>query len=598
MPDIKDIYRPILESLLDGDPHNLAINDLMNITEKYFGLEELSSIDKSRLKRIITHAKNDLKEKKFLANPSNNTYILTAAGRDYLNVHAEIQNENELPAIIPEISEPEMNDVHEEIPQVTESESVQEVYEGIQESEELTDESPDETEEFEEIADVPELDELPDIPDEPEMIAENPQEVQEIQEEPDDIELEDEPESIIEEFKSQEESQEPEQYEMPSDKFSENENITASAESELESEQEAESETENEQIETPSDDVSEDENITASIESESEFETETEQLEIPSNETSEDENITASTEPKLESELESEPENEQCEIPSDDVSEDENITASAEPEAEPEPEIEIENEHIQHKTHSDENIASSAESELESELESETEPAQYEMPSSEISETENITAASEPETVPVPEPEEKYESESQEINENDVNDMNNINEENSTGIEDAIRVHNEELAEKVLSQISELPAEMFEVLVTDLLSKMGYRAFQNARYTSDEAGSDLIHGVIIDDKTASAIYIHARKSSPDKTIGRADMQDFIDALSDKGGKGIFATTANFSEQAEVLANDERIMLIDGLKLAGLMIAHNFCVKVEKVYEIKEFDSESFSDYQR
>ena len=220
------------------------------------------------------------------------------------------------------------------------------------------------------------------------------------------------------------------------------------------------------------------------------------------------------------------------------------------------------------------------------------------MPSSEISETENITAASEPETVPVPEPEEKYESESQEINENDVNDMNNINEENSTGIEDAIRVHNEELAEKVLSQISELPAEMFEVLVTDLLSKMGYRAFQNARYTSDEAGSDLIHGVIIDDKTASAIYIHARKSSPDKTIGRADMQDFIDALSDKGGKGIFATTANFSEQAEVLANDERIMLIDGLKLAGLMIAHNFCVKVEKVYEIKEFDSESFSDYQR
>ncbi|MBQ3395472.1 MAG: restriction endonuclease [Synergistaceae bacterium] len=534
LPDIKDIYRPILESLLDGDPHNLAINDLMNITEKYFGLEELSSIDKSRLKRIITHAKNDLKEKKFLANPSNNTYILTAAGRDYLNVHAEIQNENELPAIIPEISEPEMNDVHEEIPQVTESESVQEVYEGIQESEELTDESPDETEEFEEIADVPELDELPDIPDEPEMIAENPQEVQEIQEEPDDIELEDEPESIIEEFKSQEESQEPEQYEMPSDKFSENENITASTEPKLESE--------------------------------SEFETETEQLEIPS----------------------------------DDVSEDENITASAEPEAEPEPEpeIEIENEHIQHETHSDENIASSAESELESELESETEPAQYEMPSSEISETENITAASEPETVPVPEPEEKYESESQEINENDVNDMNNINEENSTGIEDAIRVHNEELAEKVLSGISELPSEMFEVLVTDLLSKMGYRAFQNARYTSDEAGSDLIHGVIIDDKTASAIYIHARKSSPDKTIGRADMQDFIDALSDKGGKGIFATTANFSEQAEVLANDERIMLIDGLKLAGLMIAHNFCVKVEKVYEIKEFDSESFSDYQR
>ena len=75
------------------------------------------------------------------------------------------------------------------------------------------------------------------------------------------------------------------------------------------------------------------------------------------------------------------------------------------------------------------------------------------------------------------------------------------------------------------------------------------------------------------------------------------MQDFIDALSDKGGKGIFATTANFSEQAAITANDERIMLIDGTKLAGLMISHNFCVNVEKVFEVKAIDLESFSEYE-
>lgn len=432
LPDIQDICKPILEVLRDRDPHNLAINDLMNIAAEHFGLGELSTNDRNTFKQTVTQAKNDLKNKKLIANPSNNTYIITSAGLNYLNESQNESEKTEQTAIIPEESESpeEMQDIHE-------------------------------PEDFEEIAEVPELvelsDELPDIPDEPEDISENAQ--QEVQSEHDDIELEDEPDDISENTQPVQE------------------------------------------VQQAHDDI----------------------------------------------ELEDEP---------DDIPE-ESQEESQEPAAElSQPDMTEEPDTHEHK----------------------------EMPA----EGEDIAESPEPE----------YESESQELNENEVNNMNNMNEDKSIGIENAIRIHNEELAEQVLSRMSELPAETFEVFVIDLLSKMGYRAFQNARYTSDEAGSDLIHGVIIDDKTASAIYIHAHKSSPEKTIGRADMQDFIDALSDKGGKGIFATTAKFSEQAEVLANDERIMLIDGLKLASLMIAHNFCVKVERVYEIKEFDTESFSDYQR
>ena len=80
-------------------------------------------------------------------------------------------------------------------------------------------------------------------------------------------------------------------------------------------------------------------------------------------------------------------------------------------------------------------------------------------------------------------------------------------------------------------------------------------------------------------------------------MGKADIQDFTKELADKGGKGIFATTANFSEQAKICANDERIMLIDGVKLANLMIANNFCVNVEKVFEVKSIDTETFSEYE-
>ena len=170
--------------------------------------------------------------------------------------------------------------------------------------------------------------------------------------------------------------------------------------------------------------------------------------------------------------------------------------------------------------------------------------------------------------------------------------------ETPAGIEEVLAKYNSDLAEEILSKTASIHSDNFEKLVIDLLSKMGYRAFQNARYTTETAGSDLIHGVILEDKAGlTPIYIHARKLSPNRTVGRADIEDFAEALRDKGGKGIFATTGNFSEQAVITAADERIMLIDGIKLAGLMIANNFCVNVEKVFELKAIDSESFSEYE-
>ena len=167
----------------------------------------------------------------------------------------------------------------------------------------------------------------------------------------------------------------------------------------------------------------------------------------------------------------------------------------------------------------------------------------------------------------------------------------------SDTIDDVIARHNSELADELLMKVAGLPSDRFEMLVIDLLSKMGYFAFQTARYTTESSGSDLIHGVILDNKTGANIYIQARKLSPGRTVGKADIQDFVDELADKGGKGLYATTASFSENAKILAADERLMLIDGEKLANLMIANNFCVNVEKVYEIKALDTESFSEYE-
>ena len=164
-------------------------------------------------------------------------------------------------------------------------------------------------------------------------------------------------------------------------------------------------------------------------------------------------------------------------------------------------------------------------------------------------------------------------------------------------IEDVLERHNYELADKVLMRAASIPPDTFPTFVADLLSKMGYNVFQNARYTSDASGNSLIQGVILDPKAQNPIYIHAEKLSPGRTVGKSDMRDFADELAEMGGTGIFATTGDFSEQAEICAQDERIMLIDGRKLANIMINHNFCVNVVKVFELKELDEDGFSDYE-
>ena len=227
----------------------------------------------------------------------------------------------------------------------------------------------------------------------------------------------------------------------------------------------------------------------------------------------------------------------------------------------------------------------------------------------EILDTEEVQTQTMPEdTYELDETQEDFtdESDTQESHEEDYSESDTEEEYDpeilsaaipSNSIDDAIARHNSELADQLLMRAAGLPSDRFEMLVIDLLSKMGYFAFQTARYTTESSGSEMIHGVILDNKTGANIYIQARKLSPGRTVSKADIQDFVDELSDKGGKGIYATTANFSENAKVLAADERLMLIDGEKLANLMIANNFCVNVEKVYEIKAIDSESFSEYE-
>ena len=163
--------------------------------------------------------------------------------------------------------------------------------------------------------------------------------------------------------------------------------------------------------------------------------------------------------------------------------------------------------------------------------------------------------------------------------------------------EESFRKINYNLADELLSEVAKLSPTVFEQMVIDLLSRMGYGAFENAGRTTSVSGDEGIDGVIMEDKLGfSLIYIQAKKWDLERTVGRPEIQSFVGAISGKGGKGLFVTTAKFSKLALDYANQQHIILIDGQKFARLMIEHNFGVSIKKIFEIKVMDTDLFNDY--
>ena len=156
---------------------------------------------------------------------------------------------------------------------------------------------------------------------------------------------------------------------------------------------------------------------------------------------------------------------------------------------------------------------------------------------------------------------------------------------------------NAQLSDDLLHEVSKLSPTAFERMAVDLLHKMGYGAFENSGRVTAASHDDGIDGIIMEDRLGfSLIYIQAKKWDADSTVGQPELQKFVGAIAGRGGKGLFVTTAKFSQKAVEYANNQHIILIDGAKLARLMIEHNFGVRVKWVFEIKDIDTDTFNDY--
>jgi restriction system protein len=141
---------------------------------------------------------------------------------------------------------------------------------------------------------------------------------------------------------------------------------------------------------------------------------------------------------------------------------------------------------------------------------------------------------------------------------------------------------------------------MFERIIVDLLIAMGYGGGRAEMGKSlGRSGDGGVDGVIREDSLGlDVVYIQAKKYKFDSTIGREDIQKFSGSLDMfKATKGVFVTTSSFAKTAIDYVNQihKRIVLIDGNRLADLMILHNVGVRRRENYEVKKLDEDYLSE---
>lgn len=154
------------------------------------------------------------------------------------------------------------------------------------------------------------------------------------------------------------------------------------------------------------------------------------------------------------------------------------------------------------------------------------------------------------------------------------------------------------LADELLAQVRAATPGFFEQVVVDLMIAMGYGGSRKeAGKATQLTNDDGIDGIIKEDKLGlDVIYLQAKRWA--NTVHRPEIDKFIGALTRKRArKGVFITTSDFSTGAKdaALGLDIKVVLIDGIELARLMVEHNLGVSVKQLYEVKQIDSDYFSE---
>jgi restriction system protein len=163
-------------------------------------------------------------------------------------------------------------------------------------------------------------------------------------------------------------------------------------------------------------------------------------------------------------------------------------------------------------------------------------------------------------------------------------------------IDDTYEAITKTLVNDVLEKVKGCTPAFFERMVLELLVKMGYggRSIKETAEVVGRSGDGGIDGIIKEDILGlDVIYVQAKKW--DSVVGRPEIHKFWGALEgQKARRGIFITTGRFSREAVDFASGVKtVVLIDGDRLAQLMVEHNIGVATDRTIELKKIDSDYF-----
>lgn len=175
-----------------------------------------------------------------------------------------------------------------------------------------------------------------------------------------------------------------------------------------------------------------------------------------------------------------------------------------------------------------------------------------------------------------------------------IEEKKDLNEQSPDDLIDiGIDQINNILKNDLLEKLKSVDPTFFEMLIVDLVEKLGYGKGRHVGKSGDKG----IDGEIPQDKLGlDMIYLQAKRYSAN--VSAPDVREFIGALSlKKARKGIFITTSDFNSDAyeDVKKSEKNIILINGEKLVELMIENNVGTKTKKSFHIKEVDYEYFEE---
>jgi len=160
-------------------------------------------------------------------------------------------------------------------------------------------------------------------------------------------------------------------------------------------------------------------------------------------------------------------------------------------------------------------------------------------------------------------------------------------------LDQALKELRDAVADELLENLLQVSPARFEVIVLDVLHRLGYGGHRDDLQRVGGTGDGGIDGIISLDKLGlEKVYVQAKRWQ--NTVGRPELQAFYGALAgQKAKRGVFITTSGFTSQARDFSHSvEGMVLVDGERLVHLMIENEVGVS-SRLVKVPKLDMDYF-----